>query len=173
MSERTADELRALLDERAIERVLVRYARGIDRCDEALIASVYHEDSHDEHGSFRGTGREFARWVVAVLRESFEATSHCVSNATIELDGDAARVESYVVAYHRTRSQRSAPKLVVVGGRYLDRFERRDGQWRIARRSVVLDWSQLSAIEAEFPDEGFQRGDRAPADPSYRDFFRT
>ena len=172
MSDRSQQALEAMLDERAIERVLVRYARGIDRCDEALIASVYHEDSYDEHGPFHGTGGEFATWVVGVLRESFEATSHRISNATIELAGDEARVESYVVAYHKTRSGKS-PKLLVVGGRYLDQFARREGEWRIARRIVVVDWSQVSAIEHEFPTADYTLGDRAPADPSCRDFFRT
>ncbi len=29
----------------------------------------------------------------------------------------------------------------VLGGRYIDRFERRDGEWRIARRVLLLDWT--------------------------------
>jgi len=171
VNRRDPEALQAVLDERAIERVLIRYARGVDRCDEALIASVYHEDSYDEHGAFHGTGREFAKWVVGILRDSFEATSHRISNATIELEGHRARVESYVVAYHKTRSRRSPPKLLVVGGRYLDHFERREGEWRIARRIVVVDWSQVSGIDQEFPTEGYSVGGRAPADPSYRDLF--
>ena len=65
------DEVESARAERAIERVLTQYARGIDRCDEALIASVYHEDAYDEHGAFHGTGPEFAKWVVPVLLESF------------------------------------------------------------------------------------------------------
>jgi hypothetical protein len=171
VDERESEALRALLDERAIERVLLRYARGIDRCDEAMIASVYHEDSYDEHGTFHGSGREFAGWVVGVLQKAFAATSHCISNATIELAGDEARVESYVVAHHRTRAGEAGPKLVVVGGRYLDRFARRNGEWRIARRIVVVDWSRISPIEEEFPTEGFTLGRRAPADASYRELF--
>jgi len=164
------DQLQRLLDECAIERVLVRYARGVDRCDEALLASAYHADSIDEHGPFRGSGAEFAAWVVGVLDSAFEATSHRISNPTIELDGDEARVESYVVAYHKTRPTAQPARLVVVGARYLDHFSRRAGEWKISRRVVVVDWSQVSAIEREFPSDGYVPGGRAPADPSY-DFF--
>jgi len=168
-------ELRRLLDEREIERVLVRYARGVDRCDEALIASVYHEDSYDEHGPFHGTGAEFAKWVVGILESAFEATSHRISNATIKLDDDDAKVESYVVATHRTRPPRSRQgesrsRLVVVGARYLDHFRRIEGEWKISRRVVVIDWSQITPIEQTFPTAGYTLGERSAADPSYAGF---
>ncbi len=29
-----------------------------------------------------------------------------------------------------------------VGGRYLDRLERRDGEWRISARAMLYDWYQ-------------------------------
>lgn len=29
---------------------------------------------------------------------------------------------------------------VFVGGRYIDKFERRDGEWKIAKRQGVHDW---------------------------------
>jgi hypothetical protein len=164
--------VQALLDEREIERVLVRNARGVDRCDEALIASAYHEDSYDEHGPFQGTGREFAKWVVGILRSVFEATSHRISNATIDLRGDEAKVESYVVAYHKTRAPANGnANLVVVGGRYLDVFARRGGEWKIARRVVVVDWSHVTAMKDTFPTEGYTLGGRSPDDPSYGSLF--
>jgi hypothetical protein len=166
------ESLDTLLAERAIEHALVRYARGVDRCDEGLIASAYHEDSYDEHGEFRGTGTEFATWVVGLLSRVFGATSHQMTNVTIELDGDAAKVESYVVAYHKTRAQEGAnAQLVVVGGRYLDEFAQRSGEWKIARRVVVVDWSKMSEIAQDFPSEGYTAGARYPDDPSYRGFF--
>lgn len=45
-------KLQTLLDERDIREVLLRYCRGVDRCDAALIASCYHEDSLDDHGNW-------------------------------------------------------------------------------------------------------------------------
>jgi hypothetical protein len=160
-------ELRALLDERAIREVLVRYCRGVDRCDEALLRSVYHPDATDEHGPFRGSGDEFASFVVTTLRQHFDATMHVVGNVAIELDGDAAGVESGVVAYHAGEAPGGGRHLVTVGGRYLDRFERRDGEWKIARRVVVIDWSVVQPVERTFPSDGYRAGGRWPDDPSY------
>ena len=45
---------------REIRRRLLEYCRGIDRCDAALVASVYHPDGTDDHGSFVGLGTDFA-----------------------------------------------------------------------------------------------------------------
>ena len=57
--------------------------------------------------------------------------------------------------------------LVEVGGRYLDRFERREGAWRIHHRAVVIDWSRVATIEAGFDAQGYLEGARKPLDPSY------
>jgi hypothetical protein len=43
-------------DHVAIEQVLMRYARGVDRGDKELLKSVYHEGGTDDHGSFVGLG---------------------------------------------------------------------------------------------------------------------
>lgn len=162
-----ASDIDVIQAERAIQRVLTQYARGVDRCDEALLRECYWPDSTDDHGSFKGNGHDFAAWVVGLLAKVFTSTQHSLSNTRIELglDDDLARVESYVVARHVTRGE--APQLVEAGARYLDRFSRRDGEWRISRRVVVMDWSRISAIEAEFPADEYVQGRRAPDDPSY------
>ena len=104
---------------------------------------------------------------MALLSKVFSSTQHAISNTRIEcaLADDLARVESYVVARHVTRSD--PPELVEAGARYLDRFSRRDGRWRIARRVCVIDWSRISRIEASFPAGEYQQGRRMPDDPSY------
>src|SRR5687768_13411129 len=60
-------ELQRLLDEREIERRLADYCRGVDRGDAELVASVYHPDGTDDHGSFRGLGIDFAAYVTRRL----------------------------------------------------------------------------------------------------------
>jgi hypothetical protein len=156
-----------LAAERSIQAVLTQYARGVDRCDESLLRDCYWPDSTDDHGDFKGSGYGFAAWVVDLLAKVFSSTQHAISNTRIEcsLDDDLAQVESYVVARHVTRAD--PPGLVEVGGRYLDRFSRRDGRWRIARRVVVIDWSRISPIETGMPAEEYQQGRRMPDDPSY------
>ncbi len=168
MSETTPDAalLETWRDERAITEVLHRYCRGVDRLDEALIASCYHEDGTDQHGAFDGLGSDFARLVVRVLRDHADATMHALSNVEIRLDGDLARCACQVVARH-WREREGERRLETAGGRYLDRFERRDGVWRIARRIVVLDWGKVETVDEPFPMEGYPRGTRDGSDPSY------
>ncbi len=163
-----ASALRVLMDEREITEILHRYCRGVDRLDEALLASAYHEDSYDDHGIFKGSGHEFARLVVKVLRSHADATMHSLSNVRIDVQGDVADCESYVVARH-WRQRDGKPELETAGGRYVDRMERRDGVWKIAHRVVVLDWGKVEAVEKPFPMEGYTRGERSRGDYSYTD----
>ncbi len=160
-------DLQRLLDERAITEVLHRYCRGVDRLHEELLASAYHEDSHDDHGLFKGTGREFARFVVKVLREHADATQHCLTNVRIEVDGEVAHCESYVVARH-WREREDSTRLETAGGRYIDRLDRRSGEWKIAHRVVVLEWGTVEEVVRPFPMEGYERGRRSRDDLSYR-----
>ena len=159
-------QLRALLDERAIRDVLQRYCRGIDRLDEELIRSTYHADSYDDHGTFRGNGHEFATYVVKVLGEHAESTMHDLGNSLIELDGDTAHAETYVTAYH-VRKAGDDTVLETVGGRYVDRLERRDGEWKIAHRTVVLEWGKVETIDAWPGLPAFWRGRRTREDLAY------
>ena len=51
IDEKTERALRVLLDKQEIHEVLMRYCRGIDRCDAELLHSVYHPDATDDHGT--------------------------------------------------------------------------------------------------------------------------
>lgn len=174
IDESELERLRQLLAKQEIHDVLMRYARGVDRLDEALLRSCYHADSHDDHGHFKGTGWDFAAFIVRSLAERAHHTTHAVANVLIELDAqDAclARAESYGLSHLRRRDRDGTEWLDVFAGRYLDRFERRDGVWAIARRLVVHDWSASSALGgAGFPLalEGFTQGRRDRDDPVYR-----
>jgi SnoaL-like domain len=162
------DELQRLLDEREILRRLVDYCRGVDRCDAALVASVYHPDGTDDHGSFKGLGRDFAEYVTHRLGERYVATMHTIGNPTIRFDGaDVAHVETHVCARQR-RADAAGTVLETFGGRYVDRFERRDGTWRIAHRTVVHEWDKVEHVELAFPPGRFTEGLRGSDDVSYR-----
>ena len=148
-------ELRQLLDERAILRRLTDYCRGVDRCDAALVASVYHPDGTDDHGSFKGLGRDFAEYVTTRLAERYEATMHTIGNPIIDFTGpDSADVECHVCARQR-RAEDGQVVLETFGGRYVDRFERRDGEWRIAHRTVVHEWDKIERVDLAFPPGRF------------------
>lgn len=136
--------LQMLLDKQALHEIAMRYSRAIDRRDAALLATVYHEDAHDEHGTFfDGPANEF----IANLEKTmsvFEVTQHQISNASYRLDGDKAEGELYFTAYHRTVPPE--PKHVTVRGRYLDRYEKRNGEWRITYRRLVWDSYETTEV---------------------------
>ena len=122
-------EVRALLDRAAIQDVLLRYARGVDRKDLALVAACFTPDAAYE-GALARLIERMAVW---------ETTMHVMANQLIELAGDQAHSETYAVAYHRAPGGRE----LVVGVRYLDDLVRRDdGRWLIARRVVATDWQR-------------------------------
>ncbi len=162
-------ELQALIDREAIRGVLTRYCRGIDRCDLELLKSVYWPDATDDHGSFNGNAWEFAEYVIPALA-AMKQTMHQISNITIELDDARARAETYCVAYHLLPGD-AGDQEMTVGGRYLDRLERRSGEWRISERVYVMDWNQNGKATAIWDSGLFAalktRGARHPADPSY------
>lgn len=138
------DRLGELLDKQAIHEAVLRYCRGIDRRDRALVRDCYWPDATDDHaGAFSGSRDEFVEWVFGVL-ERYTGTMHVIANHLVEIDGDVADSEAYGVAYHRGDPPDDPRRNFTTGFRYLDRFERRDGDWRIAARAVALEWHHAS-----------------------------
>jgi hypothetical protein len=169
----TDPEIQALLDERAIRDVVLRYCRGIDRMDRDLVRSCYHADAVDSHGSFTGTVDEFLDWVWRVLGR-YTSTMHLVGNLLVERNGDGhARVETYGIAFHRTDGGDAAGNLVT-GFRFVDDFAHRsvDGgpaSWRIASRVAITDWVRVDRPDDQWPiPPGMLTGRRDHDDPVYR-----
>lgn len=152
-----------LFDRQDIHDVLMRYARGIDRRDFDLVASCYHPGAADDHGRFKGPVEEFIPWVADTLQR-FETTMHFLGNVLIEVDGDSARAETYCVAYHRLVGEDVDS---IAGLRYVDRFDRRDGQWRIADRKIVVEWNRLDDVNALGFGPEYLRGRHDQTDPVY------
>jgi hypothetical protein len=158
-----------LVAQQEIRDVLIRYTRGIDRRDRELVRSCYHPDARDDHGPFKGTVEEFLDWVEDAL-SYFTSTMHFIGNQLVEVHGDLADAESYCVAYHRRAATGDEPGHdLVMGLRYVDRLERREGEWRIADRLCVFDWTRRDEITGEW-DMGPEvvRGTRGRADPVFR-----
>jgi len=154
-----------------ITDVVKRLARGTDRLDAEMMASCYHPDGFDDHNEFRGGPREFAAWVCEVLPH-FQATHHFVADPYIRLEGDVAQVDTYCEAHHV-----GVDSDMVMGLRYVDRFERRpgdDGQlgrWLIAYRVCAFDWTYTVPITDKWSfEEHFTVGSRDRTDITYRGF---
>ncbi|MEP6659417.1 MAG: nuclear transport factor 2 family protein [Acidimicrobiales bacterium] len=159
-------------DHLAIERVLLRYCRAIDRCDAELLRSCYHDDAHDHHGPYRGDRDGFVDYAIGDLRARAEShgqlTTHLLSNILVDIDGDVADAESYFRASH-VEDREDHFRVFEFNGRYIDRFERRDGEWRIASRVVVHDWSEIRSNRRGLRPgtHDYAQGSLAPADPLY------
>ena len=169
MAEGVDPRVLALLDKQEIYEALMRYCRAIDRCDEELLRTVYHPDAWDDHGTFNGPASEFIPWVMQGLHERFTLTTHIVTNVLIEVEGDTGHSESYVNSFHL--EQRDGQEWEwVFSGRYVDRFERRNGAWKIARRTTVFDWESMRPATTEkvlHPGEFDNVGCRSRADAVY------
>lgn len=161
-------DLERLAARAEIQDLLFRYCRGIDRADADLVRSVYHPGATDDHGVFSGDAHEFAEFVIPMLTAEYTVTQHQLSNMLIDIDDDlqAARAETYFTAYHRERASEGARRMVVFGGRYLDRLEHRDGRWGIVERVVAHDWSDAYDLELYPAIDSFAQGAHGDADPS-------
>ena len=154
--------------EQDIRSVLQGYCRGVDRLDPALISRAYHDDAVDDRGALhRGPASLVAAKVVERLARETECTVHFLGESSFEVEDEIAFVESYVTVHLQASDAegRYADRFL---GRYVDRFELRHGQWRIADRKVVhdLDFRVRLAALSGLPGS-FLEGTRDRDDPSY------
>jgi ketosteroid isomerase-like protein len=122
-------------DRHEIKEALLRYARGVDRHDKELMASAYHADSWDDHGMKSAPGPEFCDWAIALHHDLQTKHQHYMLNHSVELDGDVAHAETY---YFFWGENRAGPPMLAFG-RYIDRFEKRDGKWAIAYQRCITE----------------------------------
>lgn len=134
------EELKGLLDREKIRDCIGRLARGEDRRDAAAITAAYWPDSRTDYGVFEGSFDDYLAWVVPGA-DAIKNTQHVLGQSVIELAGETARVETHVNSYHRV-DMGAGDRDTLIGGRYLDRMERRGGEWRIAQRTMLYDWYQ-------------------------------
>lgn len=182
-------QIRELLDKQAIAEVIMTYARAIDRFEEDLLRSVFHPGSRHAHGfvgpssdlalsSAPGAPKDFVAYALDILR-TCTRTHHQLGNIFIEIEGDDAYVETYFSAYHRLRAKGDPLAAAdscdtemdwLVGGRYIDRMQKREGVWKISHRTGLTDWMRTEPpssrgfvdIPADFS------GQRGPQDLVFR-----
>ena len=138
-----AEKIAELWDREQIRQCLHRYARGVDRFDKEMILSAFHPDCLDEHGKFVGTPDEFVTWALEMHGAAHLSHQHCLLNHTAEIAGDTAHTETYFMF---VSINRKGKPVTIGGGRYIDRLEKRAGEWRIAARVTLRDWSLMDEI---------------------------
>lgn len=156
-----------LVSERAIERTLHRYCRGIDRMMPEVVRSCFHDDAIDDHGGVERDREEFLAWVFPLLA-TYESTMHLIGNTLIEMANTVALVESYGLAHHRGPEDTAFDprRNLVTGFRFVDRFEQRHGCWAVAHRVATTEWSRVDDLEGRWPvPDTMRRGTRDTSDP--------
>ncbi|CAN5438170.1 hypothetical protein BH10PSE12_BH10PSE12_32790 [soil metagenome] len=167
----TAAAIDAVISRQQIADLTMAYCRGVDRADEALLKSIFHEDSVVVSGAFNGNGQQFAAEICGIVRAVFDQTFHSIANQWIEVTGDTAVGETYVIAVSTMTDPQEGKSEMLSGGRYLDRFVRRAGAWKFAERTFVSDWSRIDRTTRQM-DEGMYaaldlHGKQGPDDPVY------
>ena len=163
------DQVRELLAEREIRNVLLRYCRGVDRCDQELVASCYHDDAIDDHGTWQAEGAVgIAERIVGLVKPGSGRAMHFLGNVTVEVEGTSAFAESYVLAF-RTFDRDSAAHVRTRAVRFVDRFSLRSGKWRISERVVVDEWNRVDRIvEPQAGLEECRFSSKDEEDPVYK-----
>jgi hypothetical protein len=159
----SALDLDEALTHLALQRLAWAYCHGVDRGDLALVRSCYHDDAVDDHGGmFRGGPDEFVAFLAKAQRGV--ATRHTIESMLFLVDGERAQGELVNTAYHRVGDRE-----VVLAGRYLDTYARRDGVWRISHRSLVLDHAHERQVSTHdgFIGRGVPHARPDTTDPVY------
>lgn len=163
------NRLEIAADKLECSEIVARMARGIDRCDAEIVRDCFHTDATDDHGLFQGTAADFVEWVMPLLA-TMKRTQHMIGQCLIETEGDHAVGESYFVAHH-TIATPDGDILMIAAGRYLDRFERREGKWKISHRHAVYDWNSTQPCtdgwDRDDPQNPSVYGERGADDVSY------
>ena len=154
-------DLTTCADTQAITRQIYNYCRSVDRLDVPLGHGVFHEDSYADFPKYKGTGQGWIDFI-CVEHLNYLHHSHQVTNVLIDVDGDRAGSEAYVIANLR---QMDGERLInrMFSARYIDTWSKRSGRWAIDRRDCVVDFSEEREVTSLGNDP---RSARDTSDPS-------
>ena len=142
-------------DKLELAELVAILSSAVDRGDVERITSCYAEDSYDDHGTFKGTGREFAEFVSAPGPMS--TMHHLLGQSIFDVEGDEAWGETFY-GFNGT----AGATRVSGHGRYADYFRRIDGSWKLVYRRVLPD-----AVPAGDDSTAYSQPSRGRDDPSY------
>ncbi|MET8873322.1 nuclear transport factor 2 family protein [Nocardia sp. NPDC004604] len=127
-------------DTTAVTNLIAKYAELVDAGDFGGVGALF------AHAAFIGSGttirgragvEEMLRSTVIRYEDGTPRTHHVTTNIAIEFDDEAnsATARSYVTVF---QALPDLPLQPVAAGRYHDRFERIEGQWRFVERRVRI-----------------------------------
>lgn len=140
-------KLTDLQDRQQISDLYLRYIRGVDRIDEQLHSSAYWPDAQLNYGSASFTAEQM--WNMHLRgypNDTQMSWAHLLTNQSVEIDGDVAHVETYVTGMAIPKEKGTGTgQGNLWAGRYIDRLERRNGEWRIAVREFIPHFTMKGA----------------------------
>ena len=161
-------DIESVLAEQAVRKAATCYSRGVDRSDLELMKSAFHSDAVVRYGSYDGHYEQFCKDVVSG-QSGMEYTTHTVVNEYYDIDAanNSGKGEIYVLAFLSAGDSE-----YLVAGRYVDKYDSRDGDWRISFRQYIYDWSRTSDYSGSDPNSLFEaltyRGKHTMDDLSYQ-----
>jgi ketosteroid isomerase-like protein len=165
--------LQEMLDEFQLRKLVHGYCRAVDRGDLAKLRKLYHHDAVDAHGAFSTGSADSFLDELAAARPYIRSMQRNITTVNFAISGDRAEGEIYTVATH-TFIAGDRDVDVVVGGRYLDKYEKRDDTWKFIERTIVTDWAHVndpSLVDLSHPiTRDTLKGSPDADDPSQRFF---
>lgn len=169
--EHLADVIEEILVKQEIHDLIMAQARATDRSDLDGLMSSWHPGALVDTGSFVGSVEEYGKMLLEAEARC-QKVSHHIANEWVEVSGNRAISESYVMAFKTVADADDTRWDELNGGRYLDQFKKIDGAWKFTNRVYIGDW-QIRHPCTDQSDQGIYealstRGDKFPNDPVYR-----
>ncbi len=167
----------SLEDREAIRDVITAYAHALDRRRWSIMDKLFHDDAQFQFGTIVGDWRSFVDQARALL-DACDQTQHQLGQVLFGFESDTVcHTETYMTAMHVIPPGYPVPEVfpnkgrhyhVIIAGRYVDRFEKRNGEWRMAQRTGLYDWREIREINtdglSDTPEGSF--GSHDESDPS-------
>lgn len=167
-----------LLDRIAIHDLIARYASAVDRRDWARVRDTFHPDAHDDHGEYKGDVDGFIAWV-SKRHGEIPQSMHFLGNCLIEFaSAGVALVETYFVAKQTITVGATTASAMLsdakeigggtdaeIWGRYIDIVEKREGEWRTAKRVVAFEVMHAGPLRSIPLKSTWARSTRDASDP--------
>ena len=160
----------AALTKQTIHELIMAQARATDRGDLDSFLELWHPNATVEADFFKGKARDYCRKVLDSVAK-YGKLSHHISNEWIETKNERAIAESYVVAFLSRKDDDGDQWDEFIGGRYLDKFSRVDGEWKFTERKFIQDWNTKQKCSDKTGEGMYEAlttvGRKYPDDPVY------
>jgi ketosteroid isomerase-like protein len=165
--------LQEMLDEHQLRKLVHGYCRAVDRGDLDVVKSLYHPDAEDSHSAVSPASVDDFVGQLAAARRYLRSMQHHITTANFAISGHTAEGEIYTIATH-TVIVGDRDVDITVGGRYLDKYDKRGDSWKFVERAIVTDWARVddpSPVEFGHPiTRDTPRGSPDANDPSHQFF---